>query len=139
MSVLPTLAPIVRCLQILTLFLPAGRITAIVGANGAGKSTLVKLLCRLYDPSSGKISFDGTDTRSYDPEALRKAVSVIFQDPVEYHDTASRNIAFGDLAGDPDESPASSKPHRPLRRMRSWRDFPRDTRPFSASGLAVPS
>ena len=47
-----------------SLHLPAGKITAIVGANGAGKTTLLKLLCRFYDPDKGRIELDGIDLRN---------------------------------------------------------------------------
>jgi ATP-binding cassette subfamily B protein len=60
--------------------IPAGTSLAIVGRNGAGKTTLVKLLCRLYDPTSGTIAADGIDLRSLDIEAWRSRVSAVFQD-----------------------------------------------------------
>jgi ATP-binding cassette subfamily B protein len=85
-----------------SLTLPAGKITAIVGHNGAGKSTLIKLLCRYYDPSGGRITFDGTDLREIAPEELRTAMTVLFQEPVHYHTSVAENIALGDLASPPD-------------------------------------
>ena len=51
-----------------------------MGRNGVGKTTLVKLLCRLYDPTEGRILLDGIDLREFDSVALRKEISVIFQD-----------------------------------------------------------
>ncbi len=80
------------------LTLEAGTITAIVGANGAGKSTLVKLLCRLYDPCSGTISFDDTDIRSCSVHEIRKMVTVLFQEPVRYETTVRENICLGDIS-----------------------------------------
>jgi ATP-binding cassette subfamily B protein len=76
------------------LSLPAGRITAIVGANGAGKSTLIKLICRFYDPVNGKVCLDGIDLRQVPLEELRRAVTVLFQEPVHYNCTAAENIAL---------------------------------------------
>ncbi len=58
----------------------AGQKTALVGENGSGKSTMVKLLCRLYDPSEGRILLNGRDIREYSYEAYQKAISVVFQD-----------------------------------------------------------
>ena len=75
----------------------AGRIVAIVGENGAGKSTLFKLLCRFYDPAHGCITFDGVDVRDFALADLRRQITVLFQEPVHYHDTAAYNIAAGDL------------------------------------------
>jgi len=79
------------------LFIPAGKIVAVVGINGAGKSTLVKLLCRFYDPEHGSIEIDGIDIRQFDVAELRKNLSLQFQFPVNYHETARQNITFGDL------------------------------------------
>ncbi|SFO22007.1 ATP-binding cassette, subfamily B [Amycolatopsis rubida] len=74
-----------------------GETVAVVGRNGAGKSTLFKLLCRLYDPTAGRILLDGVDIREYDPVALRTRISAMFQDYVTYQGTAAENIGLGDL------------------------------------------
>jgi ATP-binding cassette subfamily B protein len=79
------------------LHVPAGRFVAIVGRNGAGKSTLVKLITRLYDASDGRVTVDGIDIRQLRLADLRRLVTVLFQDPVDYNDTVADNIAFGDL------------------------------------------
>jgi len=84
-----------------SLTLPAGEITALVGPNGAGKSTVVKLLTRLYDPQAGRITVDEVDVRSMALDRLRRRITVLFQGPVHYHDTAANNIAFGDLESAP--------------------------------------
>jgi len=80
-----------------SLNIPAGTTVAIVGANGAGKTTLIKLLCRFYDPESGSIKIDGTDLRSVSPSELRKMITIMFQTPVSYQDTARKNIAMSNL------------------------------------------
>lgn len=85
-------------LQDFSMDIGAGRITAIVGANGAGKSTLVKLLCRLYDPESGSVAYDGVDIRRYDVHAVRRMVTILFQDPVHFQATVTDNIRLGDIA-----------------------------------------
>lgn len=74
-----------------------GETVAVVGRNGAGKSTLFKLLCRLYDPTGGRILLDDVDIREYDPVELRRRISAMFQDYVTYQGTASENIGLGDL------------------------------------------
>jgi ATP-binding cassette subfamily B protein len=68
---------------------------ALVGANGAGKTTLVKLLTRLYEPTSGRILLDGVDIRDYALDDLRKEIGVIFQDFVRYDMIISENIGAG--------------------------------------------
>ncbi len=72
-----------------------GEHVAFVGANGAGKTTLVKLLCRLYDPTGGRITIDGTDLRDYPIADVRGAVSGVFQDFVKFQLSAKDNIALG--------------------------------------------
>ncbi len=74
-----------------------GETVAVVGENGAGKTTLAKLLCRLYDPESGTITWDGRDLRTCDPDELRTRIAVIFQDFVRYDLAARENIGFGDV------------------------------------------
>jgi ATP-binding cassette subfamily B protein len=74
-----------------------GEIIALVGSNGAGKSTLVRLLCRLYDPDSGSVIYDGTDIKNMDPEKYRKFFSVVFQDFMLYNLNAGENIRLGNI------------------------------------------
>ena len=74
-----------------------GEIIALVGPNGAGKSTLVRLLCRLYDPDSGAVKYDGNNIRNMDPEEYRKLFSVVFQDFMLYNLTAEENIRMGNI------------------------------------------
>jgi ATP-binding cassette subfamily B protein len=85
-------------LRDLDLFIPAGRIIAIVGANGAGKSTMIKLLCRLYDPDAGVIELDGVDLRALRVEEIRRLTTVLMQEPTRYSASVAENIALGDLS-----------------------------------------
>ena len=82
-------------LEGVSLRIAAGEAVALVGLNGAGKSTLVKLLCRLYDPERGTITWDGTDVRTLDVAALRRRVATVFQDFMEYDLSAAENVAPG--------------------------------------------
>ncbi len=91
-------------LEAFNLTIPAGKMVAIVGVNGAGKTTLIKLLCRYYDPQKGGIEIDGVDLRDISLAELRSIISVLFQEPVPYQNSAARNIAFGDLASNPDQA-----------------------------------
>lgn len=75
--------------------LDRGEHVALVGENGQGKTTLVKLLARLYDPTSGAIYLDGVDLREYSVEELHKEIGVIFQDFVRYDMPARMNIGVG--------------------------------------------
>lgn len=75
-----------------------GETVVIVGLNGAGKTTLIKLLCRLYDPTAGRILLDGHDIREYDPGELYRIFGIIFQDFGRFAVTVSENIAFGNTA-----------------------------------------
>jgi ATP-binding cassette subfamily B protein len=80
-----------------TLHLPAGRVTAIVGENGAGKSTLVKLLCKLYEPDSGRILIDGVPLASISTDEWRARMAGAFQDFFRFEFSAGRAVGLGDL------------------------------------------
>ncbi|HEX6896850.1 MAG TPA: ABC transporter ATP-binding protein, partial [Bryobacteraceae bacterium] len=87
----------------LNLRVEPGERIALVGENGQGKTTLVKLMARLYDPTSGAILLDGVDLRDYRVEQLHNQIGVIFQDFVRYDLAARLNIGVGkisDLAQD---------------------------------------
>ena len=72
-----------------------GERVCLVGENGSGKSTLVKLLLRIYEPTSGKILINGHDIRTYDITIYRKIFGIIFQDFIRYFKTVQENIGFG--------------------------------------------
>jgi ATP-binding cassette subfamily B protein len=78
------------------LHLPPGTSLAIVGENGSGKTTLIKLLTRLYRPSTGRILLDGRDLAEWDEAALRARIGVIFQDFARYQMLVGENIGAGD-------------------------------------------
>ncbi len=71
---------------------------ALVGENGEGKTTIVKLMARLYEPTSGRILLDGRDLKDYNVDELRKEIGVIFQDFIRYDLSARENIAVGDIS-----------------------------------------
>jgi ATP-binding cassette, subfamily B, bacterial len=79
------------------LFLPAGSVIAVVGENGAGKTTLVKLLAKLYAPTSGRILIDGTDLARVDPARWRDRLAGAFQDFFRFEFQAGETIGVGDL------------------------------------------
>jgi ABC-type multidrug transport system fused ATPase/permease subunit len=82
------------------LTIPAGTSLAIVGQNGAGKTTLAKLLCRLYDPQSGRIEIDGVDLREFELESWRSRLAAVFQDFIRFELPLRDNVA---PAGAPDD------------------------------------
>ena len=85
------------------LHLPAGSTVAIVGENGAGKTTLVKLLCRFYEPSAGRILVDGVDLRSIPVEAWRTRVAAGFQDFAMFQLLARETVGLGDTSVEGDD------------------------------------
>ena len=84
-----------KTLSDVTLKINQGEKVAIVGYNGAGKTTLIKLLMRLYDPSSGEILYANEDVRNYDVGEYRNIFSTLFQDFQIYAATAAQNILAG--------------------------------------------
>jgi ATP-binding cassette subfamily B protein len=80
------------------LHIPAGSTVAFVGENGAGKSTLVKLLCRLYDPTSGRVTVDGQDLTHFAAGEWRARIAAGFQDFVRFELVARESIGVGDLS-----------------------------------------
>jgi len=85
-------------LRNISVFVPAGEKLALVGHNGAGKSTFIKLICRLYTPTEGKIYLDGIDLQDWDYRALTQRLGVVFQDFNQYQFTLRENIGLGNVA-----------------------------------------
>jgi ATP-binding cassette, subfamily B, bacterial len=83
-------------LEDVTLHLKPGTSLALVGENGSGKTTLIKLLTRLYSPTSGRILLDGEDLASFEEGALRERIGVIFQDFTRYQMRVGENVGAGD-------------------------------------------
>lgn len=83
--------------------LPAGGVVALVGENGSGKSTLVKLLCRMYEPTLGRITVDGIGLDALAPEQWRERVGAAFEDFVRFEFPLREAVGVGDLTriGDP--------------------------------------
>ncbi|MFK4067117.1 ATP-binding cassette domain-containing protein [Streptomyces sp. NPDC029674] len=77
--------------------LPAGGVVALVGENGSGKTTLVKLLCRMYEPTLGHITVDGTRLGELAPERWRERLGAAFEDFVRFEFTVRETVGVGDL------------------------------------------
>lgn len=84
-----------QVLKGLNCVIPKRRITAVIGNNGAGKSTLFKLLCRMYEPSEGKVLFGTTTIDEFNLNSWRKAFAMVAQDRPLLSGTIRENITYG--------------------------------------------
>ncbi|MCM1215500.1 MAG: ABC transporter ATP-binding protein/permease [Lachnospiraceae bacterium] len=84
-------------LRNVTFYVKDGERIAFVGENGAGKSTIIKLLCGLYEPTTGRVTVGGVPVRSLSETFRQKLLSVVFQDFQGYQMTLRENIAFGNI------------------------------------------
>lgn len=92
--------------------LPAGSVVAVVGENGAGKTTMVKLLCKLYSPTSGRITVDGQDLQRISPEGWRERLAGAFQDFFRFEFVARHSVGVGDVPRHDDMPPVVSAVER---------------------------
>jgi ATP-binding cassette subfamily B protein len=90
-------------LEDVSLTLPAGSVVALIGENGAGKSTLVKLLAKMYEPSAGAISVDGTPLARVSAEEWRKRLAGAFQDFFRFELRTRQTVGLGDVPRVEDE------------------------------------
>jgi ATP-binding cassette, subfamily B, bacterial len=111
--------------------LAAGESVALVGATGSGKSTVARLLVRFYDVDAGRVMIDGIDVRDLEVLEVRRAVGIVFEDTLLFHDSVAANIAFAQPDADVETIERAA-------RLAGAHDFimgcPRRTRPCSASG-----
>lgn len=91
-----------RVIDGISLRVPKGKMTAIVGPSGTGKTTLINLVLRFYDPPPGAILIDGTDIREFTLKSLTRHMALVSQDTLLFNDTIRRNVAYG-LDGAPEE------------------------------------
>nr|CAG4643074.1 EOG090X02PU [Ilyocryptus agilis] len=75
-----------------------GKSVALVGGSGSGKSTVVRLLYRFFEPQNGRILIAGQDISQLDIDSLRRAIAVVPQDPVLFHNTIYYNLAYGNFS-----------------------------------------
>ena len=100
----PGTQPEAMVLRDVDLHLPAGTTVAIVGENGAGKTTLVKLLCRFYEPSAGRILVDGVNLTSIPVDEWRERLTAGFQDFAMFQLLARETVSVGDVRQDTEEA-----------------------------------
>jgi ABC-type methionine transport system ATPase subunit len=79
----------------INLEIAAGETVALVGESGSGKSTLARLICRFYDPQSGRVCIDGNDLKDLDLKSMRDHIGVVSQEPLLFDESIAENIARG--------------------------------------------
>ncbi|MEL6494695.1 MAG: ATP-binding cassette domain-containing protein, partial [Cyanobacteria bacterium J06623_7] len=82
-------------LRNITLTIEQGKVTALVGSSGAGKSTLADLIPRFYDPTGGRILFDGHNLEDFDIDSIRQRMAIVSQDTFIFNTSVRENIAYG--------------------------------------------
>uniref|UniRef100_A0A8K9WWH2 Iron-sulfur clusters transporter ABCB7, mitochondrial n=1 Tax=Oncorhynchus mykiss TaxID=8022 RepID=A0A8K9WWH2_ONCMY len=82
---------------------PAGKKVAIVGGSGSGKSTIMRMLFRFYEPQKGNIYIAGQNIRDVGLDSLRRAIGVVPQDAVLFHNTIFYNLQYGNINATPEE------------------------------------
>ncbi|XP_076352040.1 ATP binding cassette subfamily B member 7 isoform X1 [Tachypleus tridentatus] len=87
----------------LSFTVPTGKKVALVGGSGSGKSTIIRLLYRFFSPDKGRITVAGKDIKDVDLVSLRKAIAIVPQDTVLFHNTILHNLHYGDLTKSLDE------------------------------------
>lgn len=92
-----------RIFNDLSFVIPAGKKIAFVGGSGSGKSSMVRLLFRFFEPINGEILIAGQNIKDVDMESLRKAIAIVPQDSVLFHDTIRHNIHYGNLTKSQEE------------------------------------
>ena len=99
----------VRVLEGVSVDVRPGRIVVLVGRNGAGKSTLLKILSRITEPTTGRITIDGRDLRDIPKVDLRDRIGLVLQDTFLFADTVLENIRFGRLDATDEECIEAAK------------------------------
>ena len=96
-------------LKDINLRIEPGEMVGLVGHSGAGKSTLINLCMRLYDPTAGSITIDGTNLKDFEQSTLRDSIGVVFQETYLFSGSVFENIAYAKPDASPDEVIAASK------------------------------
>ena len=89
--------------------IPRGKMIAVVGGTGSGKTTMSGLLSRFYDPTSGRVTLDGTDLRDFRIADLRKLIGAVQQETLLFNDTIEENIKYGSPNATHDEVVAAAR------------------------------
>ncbi|KAK0096784.1 hypothetical protein PV326_004419 [Microctonus aethiopoides] len=87
-----------KILEDMSVIIPSGKKIAIVGGSGCGKSTIVRLLYRFFEPQKGNIFINGRDIRDVNLNELRRAIAIVPQDSVLFHESIFYNLHYGNLS-----------------------------------------
>lgn len=98
-----------QTIRSLTVTIPDGKITALVGPSGSGKSTISRLVARFWDVDKGQVLIGGTDIKTLDPEYLMSYMSFVFQDVILFNDTIYNNIRIGNMDASREQVMAAAK------------------------------
>ncbi len=101
--------PDIQTLKDISFQISAGQKLAIVGPSGTGKSTIASLILQFYEPSAGKISYDGLPAENYDLTDIRNQVAIVPQDVLLFGGTIAENIGYGKLGSDLDHIMSAAK------------------------------
>tara|TARA_Y100000748_G_C15488442_1_gene485632 strand:+ start:81 stop:1811 length:1731 start_codon:yes stop_codon:yes gene_type:complete len=93
----------------ISLSIPSGQITALVGPSGAGKTSILNLIPRFYDPNNGEVRIDNQDIRNVTISSLRSKIALVSQEPILFDDTVRENICYGKKSASDDEIISAAK------------------------------
>ena len=93
----------------ISLSIPSGQITALVGPSGAGKTSILNLIPRFYDPNNGEVLIDNQDIKNATISSLRSKIALVSQEPILFDDTVRENICYGKKSASDDEIISAAK------------------------------
>jgi len=93
----------------ISLSIPSGQITALVGPSGAGKTSILNLIPRFYDPNNGELLIDNQDIKNATIKSLRSKIALVSQEPILFDDTVRENICYGKKSASEDEIISAAK------------------------------
>jgi subfamily B ATP-binding cassette protein MsbA len=93
----------------ISLSIPSGQITALVGPSGAGKTSILNLIPRFYDPNNGELLIDNQDIKNTTIKSLRSKIALVSQEPILFDDTVRENICYGKKSASEDEIISAAK------------------------------
>ena len=93
----------------ISLSIPSGQITALVGPSGAGKTSILNLIPRFYDPNNGELLIDNQDIKNVTIKSLRSKIALVSQEPILFDDTVRENVCYGKKSASEDEIISAAK------------------------------